>query len=185
LRQAFYTSTGREGGMNLSDMFVNEEEMPSLLKHLFFFHRIYALFDQTFEFDSELSMSRYIEILQDFNEQVLRTDEAEGNYTVLGENHNGIVSYSIFVKHMVETIFPTTTIFPHDICEALIHKSLDEIKLNESILSKGSLPVANSDDLILSVSWYSVAHCDDWMRTIEMLGNNAFKSLLSEYLISC
>lgn len=192
LRQAYYTATARLGDTNLTEMKITEDELLSFLKHLFFFHRIYALFDQTFEFDTVLTLSRYIEILEDFNDRDLRKDNLEGKFTALCDEHGGEVKYVTFVKHLADTIFSTNYMFPSDICDALIEKSSDEIKENEAIIKRDSSanPMSlreiniDTESVLLNVSWYSVRGkgCDSWLQMIESLGNNYFRSLLSKSL---
>jgi hypothetical protein len=188
LRQAYYTATDRLGGTNLADMVIREEELSVFLKHLFFFHRIYALFDQTFEFDDLLTLNRYIDILEDFNCRDLRKVDLDEKFAALSAEHNGKLTYSVFVKHLAESIFSAAAAFPTDICTALLEKSQDEMKEQEAVARGGSTSLfdpntdrdRDRDSLLLNVSWYSVADCDDWMQAIESLGNNSFRSILSK-----
>ena len=189
LRQAYYTATSRLGGTNLADMTLAEDELPLFLKHLFFFHRMYALFDQTFEYDTVLTQKRYMEVLEDFNDRDLRTEGLGEKYAALCEEHNGEggVTYAVFVEHLATTIFATASAFSTDICAALIEKNTDEMKEHEAALRTSSLRsveilFTNTDSWLLNVSWYSVRGegCDTWLQAIESLGNNSFRSILSE-----
>lgn len=187
MRQAYYTATGRQGGTNLAEMTITENELPLFLKHLFFFHRIYALFDQTFEFDTVLTQKRYIDVLEDFSDRDLHKENLEEKFAVLCEEHNGEVTYATFVNHLATSIFATTSAFPTEICAALIEKNTGEMKEHEAhILKHGSSSLRSIDtdteSLLLNVSWYSVRGegCDTWLHVIESLGNNYFRSILSK-----
>ena len=58
LKQAYYTATKRQGS-DLNAMIINEEELLQYLKHLFFFHRLYALFGDTIKYNENMPFQRF------------------------------------------------------------------------------------------------------------------------------
>ena len=165
-------------------MTISEDELPIFLKHLFFFHRLYALFDQTFEYNAILTKQRYGETLEYLNERDLRPDELEEKFAALVEQNGGDVTYSSFVKRIANVVFPDSYTFPEDVCDALMTKTSEEVKDRDRILRQdSSCSISHDlDALELIVSWYSVRDgCDEWMKGIESLGTNTLRSLFSKY----
>lgn len=137
LKQAYWTSTGRTQDNDPDTAELQDHEFKLMLKHLFFYHNLYALFGEKCEHHSVISRDMFGEALDELSDESCTLEMLDQKYAALGEKP----TFGTYVKTMAET-------YLSDDSQALHQSALMiEEKLRVRFLTSAPLHTANSPSL--------------------------------------